>query len=277
MNDDDQLPISAKGELILKVSEGISDEKLGPFFASVSDIVPISNAPAYTADQNRIKRQNLRLQQNAVVDDILLRGIKMIANEGKTANAVPTKTLVPLLEKGSQEDPRDTYMIDRWAALLATAATGTDVSPRLVSILSELNGRQAILLTTISIHSSGFSNIGLSINVVRAAEAAGGRPYRASFPESEMRKLHDEVGPGMWSIDKLFHDDYASKPTVTQLAYAAPERSLDLRILESIGLVRFETRETDAYNRIALRVVRAEITFLGSMLLLAVRADDGSI
>jgi hypothetical protein len=78
----------------------------------------------------------------------------------------------------------------------------------------------------------------------------------------------------MWSIEKLFHDDLTPKPTKIKLSYAARERSLDLRILESLGLIRFDTIETNVHSRLSLRIIGASITCLGSELLNVVKADD---
>lgn len=69
----------------------------------------------------------------------------------KTKNRpVPPKLLFPLLEKGSCEDINDEVMIRRWADLLASASLGLEVQPRLVGILGELTGKQALLLERIA-------------------------------------------------------------------------------------------------------------------------------
>jgi hypothetical protein len=59
---------------------------------------------------------------------------------------VPLKIAVPLLEHASQEDPDDEIMIRLWAKMLASAATNDAVSPRFVSLLSEMNKLQVLLL-----------------------------------------------------------------------------------------------------------------------------------
>lgn len=275
------LPVSvkaefgAKAEASLKLTGEIPSTSLGRLVDSLSRVVnSVTDLWSPTSEARGLRADLIRLQRTDVALEIAKRARTITELEAKPVGDLPLKTLVPLLEHGSMEEPDDSYMIDRWAALLATAATDGNVSPRLVSILSELNGRQAILCTGISTHSIGFGPIQVSLKAERAARAGGDRPYQSSFPEADVKQLVDDVGPGMWSIEKVFHDDAHTKPTWTKLSYAGSERSLDLRILESLGLIRFQTLETNVYNRIALRIVYAGITYLGSELLNVVKADD---
>lgn len=60
------------------------------------------------------------------------------------------KILIGVIEKGSNEDPADEVMIQRWANLLASAAMGQPVQPRYLGILEELAGSQAIALEEIA-------------------------------------------------------------------------------------------------------------------------------
>lgn len=67
----------------------------------------------------------------------------------KLTGSVPTKILVPLLEKASLEEPSDSTMIDLWSNLLVSAGLETSVPPRYVHIVGELNSRQANLFMEI--------------------------------------------------------------------------------------------------------------------------------
>jgi hypothetical protein len=83
----------------------------------------------------------------------LLEKVKHIAEEsGIELKAVPTKTLLPILENASVED--DEGLHDRWAALLANAASPTSprVPPSFVEILRQLSPRDACLLWRTSQH-----------------------------------------------------------------------------------------------------------------------------
>jgi hypothetical protein len=90
----------------------------------------------------------LRIQQEETL--ILLARVISEKMAGQPMlQPVPTKILVPALEKASLEDAADDYMIDKWAELLAAAATQPNVPPRFVGILAELTGSQAKLLEEI--------------------------------------------------------------------------------------------------------------------------------
>lgn len=78
----------------------------------------------------------------------LQRTEEMIASSGLQARVVPAKVLVPLLELAGLEDGDDEEMRDRWAALLANAATsepGT-ILPAFPEILGQLSGPEAAML-----------------------------------------------------------------------------------------------------------------------------------
>jgi hypothetical protein len=50
----------------------------------------------------------------------------------------PLKTIVPLLEDASREEPNDNYMLDLWSNLLMNSFTEASVPPRFPSIVAEL-------------------------------------------------------------------------------------------------------------------------------------------
>lgn len=87
--------------------------------------------------------------------EIARRAARRIELENPDPRPVPLKVLIPLLEKGSQEEADDDFMIDMWANLLASAASDISVSPRFVGIIGELNGRQARLLRYIAVEKIG--------------------------------------------------------------------------------------------------------------------------
>lgn len=65
------------------------------------------------------------------------KAMQQLDDGGIDATPVPMRTLVPLLEGATLED--DEGMSDRWASLLANAASGKrDVPPSFPSVLREL-------------------------------------------------------------------------------------------------------------------------------------------
>ena len=70
---------------------------------------------------------------------------KLLEDAGLEPHEVPMRTLLPLIEGGSNED--DEFLQHRWAALLASAAGTTfDVPPSFPQVLSQLEPVQARML-----------------------------------------------------------------------------------------------------------------------------------
>jgi Abortive infection alpha len=112
-------------------------------------ISPITEWAGLKGDALKFKRHLLRIQQ----EDSLLRVAQEVRKKlaGQTATRqVPRKILIPALEKASLEDADDDVMVDRWANLLASAATDVKVQPRFVGILEEMSGRQAECLERVA-------------------------------------------------------------------------------------------------------------------------------
>lgn len=124
----------------LDVKAEIPAPAAGRFTDAITDIIrPWSEARGLKADL-------IRLHREEVAFEIARRAAARLVLQKADTHPIPLKVLVPLLEKGSQEDPHDDYMIGRWAALLASAATTNDSVPRFASILGDLTGSQARLL-----------------------------------------------------------------------------------------------------------------------------------
>jgi Abortive infection alpha len=141
--------IAARAEAKLNVKAEVPSKSVGRLVDALTDIIrPFTEARGLKADI-------LRLQREEVAIEIARRGReKVLIEEGREISPVPTKILVPLIEKGSCEDIDDSEMIDRWASLLASAALDQNkVAPRFVGILGELSGSQAVLLERIAFNS----------------------------------------------------------------------------------------------------------------------------
>lgn len=125
----------------LEIKTEVPSDASGRLVSAVTDAIsPITEYLGLMGDRIRIHRR-------IVVNRLIKRAEEIVAEENRVIVPLPTKIAVPLLEHASQEEPDDALMIDLWAQLLASAAEKADhVSPRFVSLLSELNARQATLL-----------------------------------------------------------------------------------------------------------------------------------
>jgi hypothetical protein len=107
-------------------------------------------------ERQGLKADQIRLQREEVLIKIAERAIERLRLENARIKPIPSKGLVPLLEKASLERIGDKTMIQLWANLLASAAVGDQSNlPRYVMILSEINGRQARLLQRIMFRGDG--------------------------------------------------------------------------------------------------------------------------
>ena len=89
----------------------------------------------------------LRAKRHLTMRRVLEEAQRQLEERGQTPQAVPSKTLVPLLVESSLED--DQEMIARWASLLANAAdpaAASTVQPQFVRFLAELDPREVKVL-----------------------------------------------------------------------------------------------------------------------------------
>ena len=82
----------------------------------------------------RLKRQLRLLQQTK----------EMLQNAGVEPKRVPFKLFFPLIENASIEESDE--LQDKWAALLASAASGMDIDPGIPEILKQLSPADALFL-----------------------------------------------------------------------------------------------------------------------------------
>jgi hypothetical protein len=143
------------GELELAAAIG---KELSP--AAVDFAATVTRSPArelgeWITDHIRARRYRSQLR-------LLEKAQAATVDAGLLVHAVPLKTLVPLLEGVAVEDDaehgaRDDSMVDRWANLLANAATDStaDVHPSFPGFLRELDGLDAQILDTMYERSGG--------------------------------------------------------------------------------------------------------------------------
>ncbi len=139
------LGLSARASLEAKVSTEIPPQSTGRFVDAVTDLFrPF-------AERQGLKADLIRLQREDVLIEIAKKVHHRLKIENATPSPVPTKFLIPFLEKASLED-KDGYLIDRWADLLTSSSMHPESAhPRFVQILSELGGAEARLLRDIAL------------------------------------------------------------------------------------------------------------------------------
>ncbi|MBI2714655.1 MAG: hypothetical protein HYX37_09385 [Rhizobiales bacterium] len=146
---------SAKAELVAKASyqhKKTVTEVIPPDVSRAKaerwlDLIsPLTEWAGLRGDQLRGKRELLRLQQ----EDSLLRVGEQVRERlkkiGVLPRPIPTKALVPLLEKASLESP-DSKLIEAWANLIASASVNYDSEViTFSSILSEIGPREGSII-----------------------------------------------------------------------------------------------------------------------------------
>jgi hypothetical protein len=116
----------------------------GEVAAAVAGTSPAREGLEWAADIIRGRRARTQIK-------VLSKTAKALKEAGLSANVVPDKTLVPLLEFAGLEDPDEEDMTSRWANLLANAATATtaDVLPSFPDILRQLDSAEARALDSL--------------------------------------------------------------------------------------------------------------------------------
>src|SRR5271169_1161653 len=162
------------------------------------------------------------------------------------------KSLVPLIEKGSCEDPNDSEMLDRWANLLASASLKIAVQPRFVGILGELAGSQAQCIEHIAFNDFerfAYPGRDFESSYLEYGEHDSARECERSIqtalkqhkdPSRTIDRLVTRLTrPGLFLELAMIHDsdndDWYSYDSVHETGV---RRESDFSVLESLGLVR---------------------------------------
>ena len=141
-----QIDIGAKAEAKFEVKAEVPSASAGRFVDAITDIFrPFSEARGLRADQ-------IRLQRAEVAIEIARLARQAVLEEGLEVQPIANKVLVPLIEKASNEDLADEFMIKRWADLLVSASQKDGIPPLYAQILSEIDGRQATALLNVAVN-----------------------------------------------------------------------------------------------------------------------------
>lgn len=272
---------SIKAEAVAKldVRATVPKASVGRFVDAFTDLFrPFSESQGLKADQIRLQREDVAIA-------IARKARERIALEEEPLHPVPNKVLIPLIEAASLEDIEDDSLMDMWANLLASAATGDGVEPRLVGILKELRKPQAELLERIALNmcdqaeterkaAVGLANSSLDLTTAYVDEALRSS-FNAMIEEPTVDQIYDLVlgkidVPGCY-IDDVILDVEEDSWSLGLDGDRADHNQLyiHVEILASLGLCRSThiTFETKFGHR--LTVIYYSLTELGIRLLQA--------
>jgi len=179
---------------------------------------PLEEIGQLLADKVRFYRFNNQIK-------ILEKAQKLLDDSGVSPQKVLLKTLVPLLENGSLEE--DESLIDKWAALLATAANPNSkvfVQPSFSEILKELSPKEALILDTIY-------DMVISLNIPRDRWVQHGAQGESLRQVLQLSDQEFEI-----SIDNLYRLRLCLPPATGIEALDHPEWKFQLQTKEVICL-----------------------------------------
>ncbi|HRK62947.1 MAG TPA: Abi-alpha family protein [Terricaulis sp.] len=259
----------------LEIKAEVPAASTGRLVDALTDLIrPLTEARGLRGDVIRLQREEVALE-------IARRALERKAIESSAIVPVANKVLVPLLEKCSLEDVSDETMMERWAELLASAATEDSIPPRFVALLSEINGTQARALEEMYfVRESNIDGMGTPIidkpldgigydidyselkKLVRAATTATSTPFDTFLATIQFAMS----GPGL-QVGTIHLASEDSDPNrAAKLPRSDPSNTQDLNVLQSLSLLE-QKRFDDEFGTYALTVVYYQVTDLGVGLL----------
>jgi len=241
------IDVGAKAELKAEIPASAS----GNLINALTDLIrPISERRGLRADM-------LRLQREEVLIEIAKRARARLEIERAPIEPIPNKFLIPFLEKASLEDPDDEFMIEMWSQLLAGAATRKAArNNRFVSIMEELNGRQANLLRSIITGGYSAGSIRLSqihdgmfyVNqsgIKNTIESLDSFSNLTEFGTELLKTLH-VVGVAVEVVQVTDAASNEADDFVPDNRIYSDDKQLDFEILESLFLLKkIELKDID--------------------------------
>jgi len=208
--DDPLLPIKVKIEHKKEVTQEIPEDVTRARNSAWLDVIsPITEWAGMKGDELNHKRSLLRLEREASLFELSQKLKDRL--EGKTISQIPTKQLIPALEKASLEQSNSEF-IEKWANLLTSAALapGDDVAI-CTSILGDLGPAEAALLekARLSLETSK-SWPAFDANAVAKV---WNEFMRAKYPELETALADHLEGRAEWD---------AVSPKLTEIANSSP-------------------------------------------------------
>lgn len=229
-----KVDLGAKATASAKLSAKVPTRSMGRLVDALTDIIrPFTEKQGLKADLVRLQRGEVAIE--------LAKKAKAIAEIKKQPiKPIPLKSLIPLLEYGSREDPDDKFMIDKWANLLASASEAGSVAPRFVSLLNELDGRQAAVLASIPRDDGPLTEDladAIKYNLGPILEKVEGT--FEDFSDAVLKHFQDS---GQVKFNSISAEYEESERLVIrrkqEVWFSVQDNLLDIEILESLGLVR---------------------------------------
>jgi len=121
-------------------------EAMKPITKRVANLISLFFEPAAKETGHWIG-DRIRIARERNIETVLLKAKARLESEKVEIKLVPKKLFLPLVEAAALEDDDD--MIERWANLLASAATDNSVLPSYVRLLSELSPAEARILDSV--------------------------------------------------------------------------------------------------------------------------------
>jgi Abortive infection alpha len=257
-------------------------------------ISPITMWAGLKGDALRYKREELRIHQEAALE-ALARTIHLKMKGKKVAQPLPPKIMVPALEGASLEDS-ESPLIEWWANLLVSGATGEPLRPFLVDLMKRIGIEEASLLdklwnTTVTQVQKSPSKGSLDLHIASRGLIAWG------VAESKFRAIFNrpsELEGEEWSNETRSHISEAADDFVNlaekigapaRLTITAPSgliawhysptlngRNPALDVARALNIVEFYDRmELDRQYKIEIRIL--EFTPLGVEFMKACHVD----
>jgi hypothetical protein len=108
---------------------------------------PITEWAGLKGDALRYQRQQLRIQQDEALDR-LAEIVRRKMRSRDVSTPLPPKIVVPALEAASLESP-SSPLIEWWANLLVSGATGTEIRPYLINLMKAIGPQEVECLNKI--------------------------------------------------------------------------------------------------------------------------------
>ena len=237
--------LKASAEFKAEIKTEIPKEDTGRLVAALTDVIrPFTEARGLKADL-------LRLQREDVLMEIAWKARQRAEIEHISLNAVPTKLLVPFMEKASTEDA-DPKMHDRWAALLISASKSYQAKHlSFVDILSRMSSEELTVLEETCFAYKSFpetsyptshntenqNRISSNHHLLHVARQENAREAFEKFQAAAQLTygglIHASVGIGSGSTVYFYTEFGPAQPgKFTSLEILQRERLIDIHVVE---------------------------------------------
>lgn len=236
--------------------------------AFIDLISPITEWAGLRGDRLRHKRELLRIDQEATLYEISLNVRDILSISKLSPSIIPTKALIPMLEKASLEKLTDHDMIVAWANLIASSSIDFDSEViTFTSILASIGARERQILETLIFSMEDYS---LQYEFRKYASKTGDlfldRIIAASLDEALSRAItHGDLSIFLEVKSKIFlhvpllfykirQEGFVDRETGEEIGQDGilydkfyEENQMGFTILEYQGLIRSHQRSIDLF------------------------------